>query len=115
MLACLVYAYTSGSFHRLHSTNQYQNRFLAAGGLIAVLLSLLEPTSIKTWLPGMLTAALLLSAICHKLYPQWRIDLAEAPDDTSRNLQDTEKQGEMKSQQANEVVDADECLADPKV
>ena len=89
MLATIVYAFAAGSFYNLHANDRYQSRFLAGGVAAAILISsshpmvsLPDPTAFKSWLPGMITLALLLSSATHYINPNWRTRSGEISEDT---------------------------------
>lgn len=91
VLACLVYALAAASFHQLHANHQYQNRFLTAGGSVAILLSLAHLGTVKTFMPCTITIALLSSSIFHHLYPNWRLEAAEEIDGVEGDIMNRKK------------------------
>ena len=71
--------------------DQYQNRFIVAGGLVAVILSLAQLGTVKTFLPWAITIALLSSAFIHYLYPRWRLAVVEQVENAERDYMGQEK------------------------
>lgn len=77
MLACLAYAFAAAAFYTSHPKDQYQRRFLLLAIGIATILSFPTFLSLKNWLPPMSTAALVLSAFTHGMFPAWRTETVE--------------------------------------
>lgn len=93
----MVYALAAGSFYRLHDHDRYQGRFLAGGVSAALLISSSYPMvslphlmALKSWLPVMITCALMISAAFHHGNPKWRTQPAEASEDIDEKHADLE-------------------------
>jgi len=77
MLACLAYAFAAAAFYTSHPNDQYQRRFLLLAIFVATILSFPTFHSLKSCLPPMSTAALVLSAITHRMFPALRTEAVE--------------------------------------
>lgn len=74
MLACLAYAFAAAAFYRLHPNDQYQHRFLLLALCSATFLSFPSIHDMRSWLPPMTTAALVLSLLTHCTFPSLRAE-----------------------------------------
>ena len=74
MLACLAYAFAAAAFYRLHPNDKYQHRFLLLAVCSATFLSFPSIHGMRSWLPSMTTAALVLSLFTHSAFPSLRAE-----------------------------------------
>ena len=81
MLACLAYAFTAASFYAMRPNDRYRHQFLLFAISIATSLSFFTRENIRTWLPPVITAALVLSVFTHQVFPSLRAEVADEVDE----------------------------------
>ena len=81
MLACLAYAFTAAPFYAIRPNDQYRYQFLLFAVNIATSLSIVTKQNIRTWLPPVITAALVLSVFTHQIFPSLRAEVVDEVDE----------------------------------
>ena len=89
MLACLAYTFTAASFYAMRPNDLFRHQFLLFAISIATSLSFVTEQNIRTWLPPVITAALVLSAFTHQRFPRLRAELVDEVDEVDFRHDDT--------------------------
>ena len=81
MLACLAYAFTAAPLYAMRPNDRYRHEFLLFAISTATSLSFITKQNIRTWLPPVITAALVLSVFIHHIFPSLRAELVDEVDE----------------------------------